>query len=77
MMMEMPLIKRSFYISCRGEECLKLVEALKRSLNVNEATISISEGGILIELYGYKTDVKRSWSKSRKIVSAYKKNLEH
>ncbi len=77
MMMEMPLIKRSFFIPCRGEECLKLVEALKSSLNVNEATISISEGGILIELYGYKTDIKRSWSKSRRIISAYKKGLKH
>ncbi len=77
MMMEMPLIKRSFFIPCRGDECLKLLEALKSILNVNEATISISEGGILIELYGYKTDIKRFWSKSRKIVSTYKKSLKH
>ncbi|MCS7128286.1 MAG: DUF2067 domain-containing protein [Sulfolobales archaeon] len=73
----MPLVKRSFFISCRGDECLKLIEVLRSSLNVNEATVSISEGGIIIELYGYKTDIKRSWSKSRKVVRAFKKSLKH
>lgn len=69
----MPLLKRSFYIKCVGEECLKLAELIRdKAPAVESMNISIEPYGLRIEMYGYKSDIRNAWIYIRRIVSAYK-----
>jgi len=72
----MPLIKRSFYIPCRGEECFKLAELIKEKTPVVESIeISIGERGLYIYMYGYKSDVKNAWEYIRNMISSYRSSV--
>ena len=69
----MPLIKRSFYIPCRGDECFKLAEIIREKIPVVEQVdIEVGESGLYITMYGYKTDIKNAWSYIKRLVSSYK-----
>ncbi len=72
----MPLIKRFFYIPCRGEECFKLAELIKEKIpSVEYIDITIEEDGLYITMYGYKTDIKYAWEYIRRLVSSYKSSI--
>ncbi len=72
----MPLIKRFFYIPCRGEECFKLAELIKEKIpSVEYVDITIEEDGLYITMYGYKTDIKYAWEYIRRLVSSYKSSV--
>lgn len=72
----MPLIKRFFYIPCRGEECFKLAELIKEKIpSVEYVDITIEEDGLYITMYGYKTDIKYAWEYIRRLVSSYKSSI--
>jgi len=69
----LPLLKRSFYIKCVGDDCLKLAELIRdKAPAVESMNISIEPYGLRIEMYGYKSDIRNAWLYIRKIVSAYK-----
>ena len=69
----MPLLKRSFYIKCHGDECLKLVELIRDKAPVVESmNITIESSGLRIDMYGYKSDVRNAWIYIKRLVSAYK-----
>lgn len=72
----MPLIKRSFFIPCSGEECIKLAELIKDNISVLEASIDIKEHGIEVTMYGYKTDIKKMWVKIRQVISTYRELMK-
>ncbi|RLG91496.1 MAG: DUF2067 domain-containing protein [Thermoprotei archaeon] len=72
----MPLIKRFFYIPCRGEECFKLAELIKEKIpSVEYVDITIEENGLYITMYGYKTDIKYAWEYIRRLISSYKSSI--
>jgi len=72
----LPLIKRFFYIPCRGEECFKLAELIKEKIpSVEYVDITIEEDGLYITMYGYKTDIKYAWEYIRRLVSSYKSSI--
>ncbi len=72
----MPLIKRFFYIPCKGEECFKLAELIKEKIpSVEYIDITIEEDGLYIIMYGYKTDIKYAWEYIRRLVSSYKSSI--
>lgn len=67
----MPLVKRRFRVPCRGEECLKLYEYVKdRVPSLEHVEFKVSGSGLVVEAYGYETDVKRLWSELRSYVRA-------
>ena len=69
----MPLIKRSFYVPCKGEECYKLAELIREKAPVVEQIdIGITDSGLYITMYGYKTDIRNAWSYIKRLVSSYK-----
>ena len=69
----MPLLKRSFYIKCHGDECLKLVELIRDKAPVVESmNITIEQSGLRIDMYGYKSDIRNAWIYIKRLVSAYK-----
>ncbi len=68
----MPLIKRVFHVNCSGEECLKIAEIIRENITVTEVHIDIKDYGLVIEIYGYKSDVKNAWNKIKKLVAMYK-----
>ncbi|MET1159386.1 MAG: DUF2067 family protein [Thermoprotei archaeon] len=68
----MPLVKRVFYIPCKGDLCLKLAEIInEKAPAVEHAEIKISDNGLYITLYGYKTDVRNAWEYIKRIASLY------
>jgi len=72
----LPLIKRFFYIPCRGEECFKLAELIKEKIpSVEYVDITIEENGLYITMYGYKTDIKYAWEYIRRLISSYKSSI--
>jgi len=72
----LPLIKRFFYIPCRGEECFKLAELIREKIpSVEYLDITIEEDGLYITMYGYKTDIKYAWEYIRRLVSSYKSSI--
>lgn len=63
----MPFTKRRFVIPCREEECLKIYDLLKDKIPlVNQVLIEFTKSGILIEAYGYETDIKNLWYEVKK-----------
>ena len=72
----MPLIKRFFQISCKGEECLKLAELIReKAPAVEYMDIEIREDALRITMYGYKTDIKNAWEYIRRLVSSYRSSI--
>ncbi|MEM3912975.1 MAG: DUF2067 domain-containing protein [Desulfurococcaceae archaeon] len=69
----MPLVKRKFYVPCSEMECLKLYELLKEKIpSVNYVSMNITEKGLLIEAYGYESDIKDLWFEVKNIVGPLK-----
>ncbi len=69
----MPLLKRSFYIKCHSDECLKLAELIRdKAPAVESMNITIEQSGLRIDMYGYKSDVRNAWIYIKRLVSAYK-----
>ncbi|MEM4557459.1 MAG: DUF2067 domain-containing protein [Desulfurococcaceae archaeon] len=57
-----PLVKRRIHLPCREEECFKLYELLKDKIpSLSYLRFDITEKGLLIEAYGYETDIKSLW----------------
>lgn len=68
-----PLVKRRFYVPCREDECLKLYELLKDNIpSIAYASFEVTPKGLVIEAYGYETDVKSLWFEVRRILSPLK-----
>jgi len=69
----LPLIKRRFHIPCREDECLKLYELLKERLPpVSYVSIELTNKGLLVEAYGYESDVKQLWIEAKKLIGPLK-----
>lgn len=69
----MPLVKRLFYVNCRGEECSKLSEIITENIpSTEQVDIAITDWGLYITIYGYKSDIKNIWRKIRSIVNSYR-----
>lgn len=69
----MPLIKRKFYVPCSEVECLKLYELLRDKMpSVSYVSMSITGSGLLIEAYGYESDVKDLWFEVKRIIGPLK-----
>ncbi|MEL9909226.1 MAG: DUF2067 domain-containing protein [Desulfurococcus sp.] len=58
----MPLVKRRYRVPCRGEECLKLYELVKdRVPSIEHVEFAVTSNGLIIDAYGYETDLKKLW----------------
>lgn len=64
-----PLTKRRFYVPCREDECIKLYELLKdRIPMVSQVTVEITDKGLIVEAFGYETDIKDLWFEIKRTV---------
>jgi hypothetical protein len=69
----LPLIKREFFIPCKGDECFKLAELINEKIpQVELIDIDISDHGLRIKMYGYKSDVRRAWNTIKQLVRIYR-----
>lgn len=69
----MPIIKRSFFVKCRGSECFELANILQEKIpSLDTVEISIEENGLRITMYGYKSDIKRAWEVVKNTVRIYR-----
>ncbi len=69
----MPLIKREFFVPCRGDECFKLAEMInEKTPQVELLDIDINNNGLRIRMYGYKSDIRRAWNTIKQIVKTYR-----
>jgi len=69
----LPLVKRKLFIPCSGEECLKLYELLRDKMPpVNYVSLNLMDKGLLIEVYGYETDVKETWFLIKRLLAPLK-----
>ncbi len=69
----MPLIKRRFFIQCIGEECFKLAELIREKAPlVEQMDIMITDKGLYITMYGYKSDIRNAWKYVQGLVTSYK-----
>ncbi len=69
----MPLVKRTFHIPCKGDECLELATIISEKVPAVESIdIDITNSGLIITMYGYKTDIKRAWEHVKMIAKNYK-----
>lgn len=67
----MPLVKRRFFISCKEEECIKLYEFVKDRLPaLSYVELTVTSKGLLVEIYGYESDIKTAWMEIRKIIKS-------
>lgn len=58
----MPLVKKTFVIPCRGEECVDLSNTLLENLSgAGNVTIEAKQNNIVVTVYGYKSDVRETW----------------
>lgn len=65
----MPLIKRKIHVPCSGDECIKLYEILKDRIPlISYVELSITSKGLLIEAYGYESDIKDLWIEIKRIL---------
>ncbi len=71
----MPFTYREYYIPCRKDECIKLVELIRENISLPEAVIEVEEHGIRIRLYGYKTDIKNSWNRIKRVLKIYRESI--
>lgn len=69
----MPLVKKKFFIACTEQECLKLYELLKdRMPTIAQVIMEITEKGLLVEAYGYETDIKDLWFTIKSLIGPLK-----
>jgi hypothetical protein len=69
----LPLVKKKFYIACTEQECLKLYELLKdRMPTIAQVIIEVTEKGLLVEAYGYETDIKDLWFSIKSLIGPLK-----
>jgi len=69
----LPLIKRSFFIKCRGEDCLKLAEMIREKMpSVEQVEVVFKNDGLYITMYGYKSDVQNAWRYLKSILPMFK-----
>lgn len=72
----MPVTKRFFYINCRGEECNKLSEIIMENIpSIEQLDVAVTNQGLYITIYGYKSEIKSIWRKIRDIVNSYKSSI--
>jgi hypothetical protein len=72
----LPLVKRRFSISCREEECSKLYEIVKDKLPaLSHIEFVFTNKGLLIEVYGYESDVKTAWFEIKRTLKALKEAM--
>jgi len=63
-------------MSCREEECSKLYEIVKDRLPaLSHVEFQFTSKGLLIEVYGYESDVKSAWHEIKKVAKALKEAL--
>lgn len=68
----MARIKRVYFVRCRGEECISLSEFLLENMaGFVDVTMRVVDDGVLIEIYGYKSEVRDAWTKIKKLLSMY------
>ncbi len=68
----MARVKRTFYVSCSGEECIRLSEFLIENMKgFVDISIDAVDKGLYIEIYGYKTDVKNAWNRIKRLIALY------
>jgi hypothetical protein len=69
----LPLVKKKFFIACTEQECLKLYELLKdRMPTIAQVIMEITEKGLLVEAYGYETDIKDLWFTIKSLIGPLK-----
>lgn len=69
----MPLVKRKLYVPCRDDECLKIYELLRdRMPSISYISMELSEKGLLIEAYGYESDIRDLWVEIKRIIGPLK-----
>ncbi|ADI31300.1 DUF2067 family protein [Staphylothermus hellenicus] len=74
----MPLTKRFFHIPCKGDECFKLAELIReKAPQVELVEINITDTGLYIEMYGYRTDIRNAWEYIRRLVSSAKASEQY
>ncbi len=72
----MPIIKRSFFVKCRGNECFELASILQEKIpSLDTVEINIGEDGLRITMYGYKSDIKRAWEVIKNTVKTYRAGI--
>ncbi|WP_440060242.1 DUF2067 family protein [Thermogladius sp. 4427co] len=65
----MPLSKKVYRIKCVDEPCEKLAEAIGDRISLlGEYNIRIENNYIIIELYGYESDIKKAWFKIKSLL---------
>ncbi|MEM0355137.1 MAG: DUF2067 family protein [Desulfurococcaceae archaeon] len=69
----MPLVKKTFVIPCRGEECVDLSNTLLENISgTGTVTIEAKQNQIVVTIYGYKSEVRETWLILRKLVEEKK-----
>uniref|UniRef100_A0A7C2BK91 DUF2067 domain-containing protein n=1 Tax=Thermosphaera aggregans TaxID=54254 RepID=A0A7C2BK91_9CREN len=59
----MPLVKRRFYVNCNHDECIEIIQRISEKLpSIDTVEYEVREDGMLIEMYGYSTDIKKAWA---------------
>ncbi|MGB9827819.1 MAG: DUF2067 family protein [Thermosphaera sp.] len=59
----MPLVKRRFYVNCSHDECVEIIQRVSEKLpSIDTVEYEVGEDGMLIEMYGYSTDIKKAWA---------------
>ncbi len=71
----MPVIKREFFIPCRGVDCFKLAELIQENVSIGEMAIDIRDNGLYIAFYGYKSDIRRAWARVKKVLRDYRSSI--
>lgn len=73
----MPLVKRRFRVPCRGDECIKLYEYVKeKAPSIEYVEYEVSDNGLIINAYGYESEVKKLWSMVKNYVKVWKGIVE-
>jgi len=69
----LPLVKRRFRVPCRGDECIKLYEYVKeKAPSIEYVEYEVSDNGLIINAYGYESDVKKLWNTVKNYVKVWR-----
>jgi hypothetical protein len=72
----LPYVKRRMHIKCREDECLKLYELLKDKIPaLSYVRLEMTSSGLLIEAYGYESEIKELWFVVRKTLASLREVL--
>lgn len=69
------MMKRVFTIPCRKDRCLELSNLILEKITVDEATVHVGENSIEIRVYGYKSDIKETWNKIKRLINEFKSSI--